>query len=224
MNYKAIERQKVRAGKQHPKRESVPRIVAVKAPKPPPERVISVSSASADVARARQDQATYGISERDYQAWRAQMHSANCRGIPFRFTLLGWSIWWRIELKKIGPHAMRGRQRDCYVMARKGDRGPYEPANVKCIKPLESARDRDPDDKAAAVVRIAAVRAANGHPLGQHLRVRGDGHPKSKAVLTPAGRFGSIALAADHYGITRAGASLRVKRGAEGWTYAPTCP
>jgi hypothetical protein len=46
---------------------------------------------------------------------------------------------------------------------------------------------------------------------------RGDAHPKSTPVITPAGRFGSIALAAEHYGITRAGASHRVRKGLFGW-------
>jgi hypothetical protein len=48
---------------------------------------------------------------------------------------------------------------------------------------------------------------------------RGDGHPKSQAVITPAGRFGSIALAAEHYGLTRAGGLNRVRKNLAGWSY-----
>ena len=48
---------------------------------------------------------------------------------------------------------------------------------------------------------------------------RGDDHPKSRAVITPAGRFGSIALAAKHYGITRQAAFTRVRREVPGWQY-----
>lgn len=162
---------------------------------------------------ARYQQATYGISERDYQAWRAQRWSAKQRRIPFLFSLLSWRSWWRAELAKIGPHAQRGRERDSYVMARKRDRGAYEVGNVVCVKPRDNMRDRDPDQVAQAVARATATRNANGKPRGLHLKIRGDGHPRSKAVLTPAGRFGSIALAAEAHGMTRAGGLARVRRG-----------
>lgn len=166
------------------------------------------------LAKARHDQATYGIPERDYQAFRAQYHGAKRRKIPFNFSLLGWRLWWQVELTKIGPEAKRGKARDCYVMARIRDRGPYEAGNVRCVRPIDNARDRHPDDVARAVILQDQARQA---PRGAHLKVRGDGHPKSLAVWTPAGRFGSIALAAEAYGITRAGASARVKRGFDGW-------
>lgn len=52
-----------------------------------------------------------------------------------------------------------------------------------------------------------------------HLRVRGDGHPKSKAVITPKGRFGSAALAADAYDIGRRTACYRAKYQMQGWRY-----
>lgn len=50
--------------------------------------------------------------------------------------------------------------------------------------------------------------AARMHPtiaardsFGSHLKVRGDGHPKSAAVLTPAGRLGSIAEMKHYEGV-----------------------
>jgi hypothetical protein len=174
------------------------------------------------VLKARSDMGIYGIPKRDYQSWRAQYHRAKSRGIPFNFTLLGWRQWWSIELARLEPGARRGRGKDDYVMARKRDRGPYEPGNVFATKPIGNVfatkpignmRDRDPLACEAAVRLATLTREANGHPRGEHLKVRGDGHPKAKAVMTDAGRFGSIALAAEAYGITRAGGHYRVRSG-----------
>lgn len=167
------------------------------------------------LARAEKDK--YGLSDKEYQAYRAHYHSAKRRGIAFRFSMLGWHLWWLRALKAIGPHAQRGRRRDEYVMARKKDRGAYEDGNVRALIPRENMRDRHPESVAEARRRIAATHKARGTQHGQHLKVRGDGHPKSMAVMTPLGRFGSIALAAEEYGITRAGASKRVKREHPGW-------
>ena len=47
----------------------------------------------------------------------------------------------------------------------------------------------------------------------------GDGHPRSRAVLTPAGRFDSLTIAAEHYGITRQAAHYRAKNGRLGWQW-----
>jgi hypothetical protein len=48
---------------------------------------------------------------------------------------------------------------------------------------------------------------------------RGDNHVKSRAVLTPDGRFGSAALAAEHYGISRSTASYRAHNECCGWQW-----
>jgi hypothetical protein len=164
----------------------------------------------------------HGISDRDFQAWRAQWHSAKRRGIPFRFTLLGWVLWWHGELARIGDGAARGRRHGQYVMGRIGDSGAYEPGNVLAMPPHENARQRTDRAVVAATAKTTAARAAKGTPRGYNLRVRGDGHPKSRAILTPAGRFGSIALAAEHYGLTRQGAGLRAREGRQGWSYEGT--
>jgi hypothetical protein len=165
------------------------------------------------VLKARSDMGIYGIPKRDYQAWRSQYHAAKVRGIPFNFTLLAWRQWWSFELERLEPGARRGRGKDEYVMARKRDKGAYEPGNVFATRPVGNMRDRDPLAKEAAVRQATLTRAAKGVPRGVHLKVRGDGHPKSHAVITPLGRFGSIAMAAEAYGITRAGGHYRVAKG-----------
>lgn len=176
------------------------------------------TEADAAVLKARSDMGIYGVPMRDYQAWRSQYHSAKMRGIPFHFTLVGWRQWWSFELGRLEPGAKRGKRRDEYVMARKRDRGAYEPGNVFATKPVGNMRDRDPLLKEAAIRKATVTRALNGHPRGQHLKVRGEGHPKSHPVVTPMGWFGSVALAAEAHGMTRQGGLARVRRGV--WTLA----
>lgn len=120
-----------------------------------------------------------------------------------------WLEWWGDDLDK------RGRHRDSLVMARHGDKGPYALGNIKKITARANLDEADKSYLSAMMVGIHARRKAAGIKL--HLEVRGDGHPKSKPVITPAGRFGSASLAADHYGITRAGACWRVKNGVWQW-------
>ena len=160
----------------------------------------------------------YGIPERDFLSWKAQRDAALGHGIAFRFGLLSWSMWWRHQLALLGPDAKRGRNCGNYVMGRIHGQGAYEPGNVQCVTRQQHADDRPETDRKAAVQRIRATREAHGQPLGYNLKgARGDAHPRSKAVVTPAGRFGSMALAADHHGITRQAVHDMVKRGTPGW-------
>ncbi len=173
-----------------------------------------------EIAAALAQRDIHGISRRDFDAWRAQWHSAKRRGIPFRFTLLGWVLWWHSELARLGAGAERGRRRGQYVMGRIGDSGAYEPGNVLAQTPAENARQRPDEAVVAATARTTRARRADGHPRGFNLRVHGAGHPRSRAVWTPDGRFASVTLAAAHYGLTPQGASLRAREGREGWRYA----
>ena len=47
------------------------------------------------VRQARAEMEANDIPVAEYHAWRAQRYRAEGRGIPFRFTLLMWSTWWR---------------------------------------------------------------------------------------------------------------------------------
>lgn len=152
---------------------------------------------------AAKDAETYGIPSYALKAWRVQRSMAIRRGIPFNFSVQAWHWWWVGQLKAIGPEATRGRRSHQYVMARIGDRGAYELGNVHAILAGDNIREIPEDVKAAAQAKASETMAKLGRPRGTHLRVRGDGHPKAMAVLTPAGRFGSIALASEHYGVTR---------------------
>jgi len=63
------------------------------------------------------------------------------RGIQFKFTFEQWCAWWEDNL---GPDwfQLRGCRKDKYVMARKGDKGPYALWNVKCITHSENSREQ----------------------------------------------------------------------------------
>jgi hypothetical protein len=159
--------------------------------------------------RAAQDAATYCIPRYVCNAYGDQYLKALESGTSFRFSLLEWRRWWwgkleRGERRKIGS-AVR--------MALVDPAGAFEDGNVAVAPAC-----RQPADKAAAVARCTATRNANGCPRGSHLRVRGEGHPRSRAVVTPDGRFGSVALASEAAGITRQAGHQRVRAGQ--WEYA----
>jgi hypothetical protein len=154
-----------------------------------------------------------------YQALQAQVHSARRRQIPFLFTAEEWWAWWQIDDR----WSRRGLKGNGLVMARKGDVGPYASWNVYPCTSSENVGAIDPVKRSLAIrAGWAKVRAAGGDCwlAGK----RGDDHPRSRAVITPAGRFGSLALAAEHYGITRQAAYYRVARDKPGWYYDTPLP
>jgi hypothetical protein len=161
---------------------------------------------------------TYPVPNYVYKAWRSQRHSAKRRGIPFKFGLFEWHCWWNRELIALGSDARRGNRRGQYMMARFGDAGAYEHGNVYAATPAQNSNDIPGDVREAMTRRATETRKERGKPRGYHLKVRGDGHPKSKPVVTPLGRFGSIALAAEAHGITRQAGFYHVRAGT--WTPA----
>jgi hypothetical protein len=74
-------------------------------------------------------------------------------------------------------------------MCRIGDRGAYELGNVYCGTHKDNQDDIPPEKR----------RHDNYWLRG----VTGSAHPRSKAIITPAGAFPSLTAAASHYGISR---------------------
>jgi len=68
-----------------------------------------------------------------------QRHKAKTRGIEFNFTFEEWCSWWEANLGPDWP-VKRGRKLGQYVMARKGDSGPYRADNVLCITAQENVK------------------------------------------------------------------------------------
>lgn len=146
-----------------------------------------------------------------WRAFQAQRDNARRRGIPFLFDFQTWWSWWQVD----GRWENRGLGKGKLVMARKGDVGPYSPENVYCSTHEDNIKEATPS---SAEARMRSILEGRFKP-GQHLRIRGDGHPRSKPVLTPRGRFGSAALAAEEFGITARSAANRAKLQREGWSY-----
>ncbi len=69
-----------------------------------------------------------------------QRENARRRGIDFLFTFEQWVKWWT---KRLGPDwfSKRGRHANEYVMARKGDKGPYAVWNVVCVTASRNCAD-----------------------------------------------------------------------------------
>lgn len=98
--------------------------------------------------------------DRIANAYLTQKHGAARRGIAFMFTSQEWVQWWEDQL---GPNwlELRGNHRDEFVMARKGDKGPYATWNVKCITCSQNS-------------------AENTNQIGGHHGVYGEAHPVAK--------------------------------------------
>ena|SRR5215831_4363505 len=76
-----------------------------------------------------------------YYRYKHQLGMAKKRGIPWHFTYESWWDWWEAKLGPLWYHK-RGRRKGQYVMARKGDAGPYSPENVECITVTTNAKDK----------------------------------------------------------------------------------
>ena len=167
-----------------------------------------------DNDRADWEKRAYGIPDLDFRAWKNHRDSAKRRGIPFRFSALQWRLWWREHLPE---GARRGRKRGDYVMARRGDTGAYEPGNVDCVTCSVNVQAIDKRTISAGMVAAHARRRAAG--IAHHWATTGAGHPRSRAVETPLGTFGSAALAAAAHGCTRQHAARLASAGSKGWRY-----
>lgn len=157
----------------------------------------------------------YHHLEEDYphavrHAYHAQRHSANRRGIGWEITLAEWWAWWQED----GRWERRGMGSDRLVMARHNDAGPYRLGNIKCITHAQNIAEQK--------FRSHAHKRSWGEDPTRECHLdgkRGDDHPKSRAILTPAGRFGSAALAADHYGKARQVIAKWAREGKHGFSY-----
>lgn len=162
----------------------------------------------------------------EWAGYRRQRYAAEVRGIPFRFTFEDWSAWWDAELVKLGPGAERGRRRHQYGMARFGDAGAYEPGNVRALTPHENHNDRSAELKRVANAKRDVTATARGiRPIGSYWKGKvGDAYPTSRPVITPRGRFGSIKLAADAFGVRRQTVWKKAAAGMRGYWFEDSAP
>lgn len=141
------------------------------------------------------------------KAFSAQKRTAKQRGIPFLFTFEGWWAWWQTDSR----WANRGMGWDKFVMARKGDTGPYSAENVYCATHAQNRADIPPG--------VMSENVRKGWQTKPKAVAKGAQHCKSKPVRTPDGTFVNATEAAAHYGLTRQGAKYRADVGKDGWEY-----
>lgn len=92
-------------------------------------------------------------------------NNAARRRILFEFTFEDWVDWWELNLGADWM-SLRGCKKGHYVMARKGDRGGYTEANVRCILHSENVAETVENGTSApgigaghARLNVKAVRA-----------------------------------------------------------------
>jgi hypothetical protein len=145
------------------------------------------------------------------RAFQVQRTNANRRGIPFLFTFEEWWAWWQTDNR----WANRGMGSGKFVMARKGDKGPYSPENVYCATHLENIKEVPPEIRSDA-----SRRSWKNGPKNSPIAQRGEKNPSSRPVETPAGTFASATLAAEHFGFTRMYAAYLARTKRHGWRWA----
>jgi len=116
------------------------------------------------------------------------------RGIRFYFTFEEWVRWWE---ENLGPDWMtkRGRGRDQYCMARKGDKGPYAVWNVDCLTNRQNAID-----------------GLKNHPLNNKGEAHGRARLSNEDVLAIFKSKKKYRIIAAQFGITKGHVEC-IKRG-----------
>jgi hypothetical protein len=91
-----------------------------------------------------------------------QKRTATYRGIEWQFTYETWLEWWGEDIVK------RGCKKDCLVMARIGDIGPYSPTNCKKITHGQNVAEAHLGKKKSpeVVLKISIKLMGNKNGLG----------------------------------------------------------
>jgi hypothetical protein len=82
----------------------------------------------------------YHHSRMPRSLWYDHKYRSRKRGIDFLFSFEDWANWWEEQLGHDWL-SLRGCKPDQYVMARKGDKGPYSRDNVYCCTNRQNALD-----------------------------------------------------------------------------------
>ena len=91
----------------------------------------------ANPAKVQAYQKAWALAHPERQAYIWHKSRAKNRGVPFRLT---FDQWWKIWLDS-GHWSDRGRHKDQYDMARRGDMGAYEVGNVYITTHSENVRE-----------------------------------------------------------------------------------
>lgn len=142
------------------------------------------------------------------EAYKNQVRSSRKRGIDFLLTFEEWRDWWLIDDR----WGNRGRCAGQFVMARKGDAGPYSIDNIYLATSRQNLKDVPKALRQQGALRMVETTRASSN----YAHLRSDVHPQRRAIRTPDREFPSIEQAAQHYGV--AGHTIRYRLGRwEGW-------
>ena len=135
------------------------------------------------------------MAQTDWKKFLTSRNNASKRGIDWKLTFKEWLTWWQ----STGHYQDRGRGNGKYVMARVGDSGAYELANIFCHKHGDNVRDaqRNKPKKLDHKQKLQDI-------LNQ---IR-----KKRKVKTPDGEFESAREAGRYYKITGEAVVWRVKQ------------
>lgn len=163
------------------------------------------------MTRGKPDPEYVGKPPEAVRAFQVQRARARGRSIEWQFTFTEWWAWWQTDDR----WSNRGVGWSQFVMARKGDAGPYSPENVYCATQEQNHADVPYEVRSTAMKGVWSRQVISTPILN-----KGAGHPRSVAIETPAGRFANATEAAAHFGITRQGIRYRITAGVAGWRYA----
>lgn len=124
------------------------------------------------------------------EKYHKQQHLAKKRGIVWEFTYQSWLAWWGDDI------ALRGQGPGKLQMCRFNDLGPYNPNN--CYKATNSQNVKDfylYGDKKDV----------------WHDNIKKSNALKRKPVVTPAGEFDSLSMAAKHFNLNPETIRYRIK-------------
>lgn len=149
---------------------------------------------------AKADAVRLGVPKAAYVAYCAQERRARHRGIAWEFTLPEWWAWWQVD----GRWSRRGKFGGCLVMARFGDTGPYNPANVYCTTVEGNSMDM-------SIEKRRLTPPPSSHRIGCGY------FPAACPVSTPTGVFPSMTAAAVAHGISTSSVARRLAKPGSGW-------
>lgn len=125
------------------------------------------------------------VAEKKY---RSHKLGAGYRGISFQMTFEEWWNWWQVD----GRWENRGNKKGQFVMARRGDQGPYRLDNVYCATTSQNT------------LEMIALQGAG---------------PTPRQIWTPDGVFKDALAVAAHFQVHRNTVQYRVTSKNHPWRY-----
>lgn len=144
-----------------------------------------------------------------WEAYQSQARKARRRGVGFTISFEEWRAWWLVDDR----WSNRGLKRGQFVMARKGDAGPYDLSNIYLATSEQNQADIPKSVRVASAYKGADTQRGKA---GSYAHLRTEVHPRRLSIRSPEGVFPSIAAAGRHYGLTARAIGYRLSAW-DGW-------